>query len=185
MQTLDAKIAKSWGIDNSWKHHLTFENCTRWHDDPRILGNCIERSSHCRETNDNLVVGSVISWLSKTDSSSSFLLIVATIVFTTCLNTASAIRYTLHQLFFVCTRGVKENINCQDFDLSLRLRFVTPEKKVKLDSFYLISAIFPNHFRGKKIQCLTHSRLEIKVLLYMSKMKAWLKFDPECSLTIF
>ena len=70
-------------------------------------------------------------------------------MFSTCLNTASAIRYTLHQLRFLFA-GVKENINCQDFDLSLRLRFVTPEKNVKLDSFYLISTIFPNHFRVKK-----------------------------------
>ena len=184
MQTLDAKIAKSWEL-------IIHENII-WHlkialhgmRSKIFLGNCIERSSHCRETNDNLVVGSVISWLSKTDSSS-FLLIVATIVFTTCLNTASAIRYTLHQLFFVCTRGVKENINCQDFDLSLRLRFVTPEKNVKLDSFYLISTIFPNHFRGKKNSMSDTFTSEIKVLLYMSKMKAWLKFDPEWSLTIF
>ena len=47
-----------------------------------------------KTTNDNLAE---CHFLTK-----QFLLIVATVC-STCLNTASAIRYTLHQLFFVCT----------------------------------------------------------------------------------
>ena len=47
-----------------------------------------------KTTNDNLVECHFLT--------QQFLLIVATVC-STCLNTASAIRYTLHQLFFVCT----------------------------------------------------------------------------------
>ena len=97
-----------------------------------------------KTTNDNLVECHFLT--------QQFLLIVATVC-STCLNTASAIRYTLHQLFF-CLHKSGENINCQDFDLSLKLRLLGYSelvlKKREVRHPYQIFLIFSNHFEGKK-----------------------------------
>lgn len=97
-----------------------------------------------KTTNDNLVECHFLT--------QQFLLIVATVC-STCLNTASAIRYTLHQLFFVCTRVERTSIaRILTFHLSfvcwVILNWCSKEREVRHP--YQIFLIFSNHFEGKK-----------------------------------
>ena len=96
-----------------------------------------------KTTNDNLAE---CHFLTK-----QFLLIVATVC-STCLNTASAIRYTLHQLFFVCTRVERTSIaRILTFHLSFVCWVILNwcSKNVKLDILIRSFWSFPIILRVK------------------------------------
>ena len=104
-----------------------------------------QKFSHWRAktTNDNLAE---CHFLTK-----QFLLIVATVC-STCLNTASAIRYTLHQLFFVCTRVERTSIaRILTFHLSFVCWVILNwcSKNVKLDILIRSFWSFPIILRVK------------------------------------
>lgn len=96
-----------------------------------------------KTTNDNLVECHFLT--------QQFLLIVATVC-STCLNTASAIRYTLHQLFFVCTRVERTSIaRILTFHLSFVCWVILNwcSKNVKLDILIRSFWSFPIILRVK------------------------------------